>query len=849
MGKVYRARDARLGRTVAIKFVSEQFASDSKAAERLAREARLTSALNHPNIVTVFDVGEDEGRPYIVMELVNGRSLSDALAAGALGLRETVEIATQVADGLAAAHAAGVVHRDVKPRNIMLTEDGRPKIVDFGLGKGVDPVVGSDDSTAAQVTEAHMVIGTVGYMAPEQVRGQGIDGRADQFALGAVIYEMLTGRRAFKRDSGVQTLAAIVEAEPEPLRVLCPEAPVELVTIVQRCLAKSPAHRYASTLDLARDLHDVRDALSRNWPGRSASAPLAGTAGRDSGARRRTWPAVVAAAVVISAAGLWFAPAALQRMRGGSNETRPVVAVMPFVNLSGADTNDHLSVGFADSLISDLSRMPALVVVGREVARQFRGTSDNPKDVARNLGADLLVAGSIQKNGARIRINWDLIRDDGTRVSSDSYEGDDNQIFDLQRRLAGGIAAALHVDAVTDAAPQTSDVLALDDYWRGRVFLGNRDTAGNVEAAIQAFSRALSRDPDFVAARAALGVAAAERYRETKDQVWMDKALEASQAAAAADANLPEAQISLARVYMLTGRTSEAVNTLTRLLERRPDHDEAMTLLGDTLVGAGQRLEGIAWLERAVAQRPRFPNHHTRLAVAYFRNGDYHKAIAQASIVTVLQPDNARGFQMLGASYQAIGDKVRAVEHYTTALRIAPSPEAQFNLGVLQFSERRYAEAAVSFEGVVKLRPNEPINHRTLGDAYRRLGFQQKAAEAYERAVALSRAQLKVNPTDAGMVAQLAVSLAKLGHTVEAEDAIGKAVSLAPTDSTVRLREAVVYAEIGKRREALAALEAALKHGYGTARVADDEDLAPIRDSAEFKALLQQYGSPKPGGS
>jgi serine/threonine-protein kinase len=260
MGEVYQARDLRLGRLVAIKFVSDELAADAVASERLTREARLTSLLNHPNIVTVHDVGIADGHPYIVMEFVAGQSLHVALQWERLKLARAIEIASQIADGLAVAHEAGIVHRDLKPRNIMLTEDGRAKIVDFGLGKSTKPAPGGDESTMAVdgLTDTLMVVGTAGYMAPEQVGSKALDFRADQFTLGAIIYEMLTGRRAFKRDSPVQTMAAIVDAEPESLAELCPDAPIELVRIVERCLAKDPAHRYASTQDLARDLRDLR---------------------------------------------------------------------------------------------------------------------------------------------------------------------------------------------------------------------------------------------------------------------------------------------------------------------------------------------------------------------------------------------------------------------------------------------------------------------------------------------------------------------------------------------------------------------------------------------------------------
>ena len=239
MGEVYQARDTRLGRLVAIKFVSDELAADRVASERLAREARLTSLLNHPNIVTVHDVGDLDGRPFIVMEFVAGQSLHSAIHRERLKPARVIEIASQIADGLAVAHDAGIVHRDLKPRNIMLTEDGRAKIVDFGVGKTSGPAPGRKiRPSGGGLTDTFFVVGTAGYMAPEQAASRPMDFRADQFALGAIIYEMLTGRRAFQRDTPVQTMAAIVDDEPEPIAELAPDTPIELVTILERCLAK-----------------------------------------------------------------------------------------------------------------------------------------------------------------------------------------------------------------------------------------------------------------------------------------------------------------------------------------------------------------------------------------------------------------------------------------------------------------------------------------------------------------------------------------------------------------------------------------------------------------------------------
>ncbi len=306
MGEVYRARDSRLGRDVAIKVLPAEVASDPDRLKRFEREARSASALNHPNIVTIHDIGQADAVSYIAMELVRGEPLRAALLEGALPVRRFLQIATQMADGLAKAHASGIIHRDLKPENVMVSEDGIVKILDFGLAKLTQPEAGGSQATVAPTvsgaTEEGIVLGTVGYMSPEQALGKPVDYRSDQFSLGSILYEMATGKRAFARDSAPETLAAIIREEPEPIAALNPKCPVPVRWMIERCLAKEARSRYASTEDLARDLATARDHLSE-----TASLPGALAAGPVPARRRRLWipAAVVAAILVLAGATAW----------------------------------------------------------------------------------------------------------------------------------------------------------------------------------------------------------------------------------------------------------------------------------------------------------------------------------------------------------------------------------------------------------------------------------------------------------------------------------------------------------------------------------------------------------------
>ena len=301
MGEVYRARDSKLERDVAVKVLGQEFSSDAERLQRFEQEARAASALNHPNIVTIHDIGRQAGASYLAMEFIEGKSLRDLLATGPLPLKKALNIAAQVADGLAKAHAAGIVHRDLKPENIMVTGDGLAKILDFGLAKLVTGMeeTGATVTAAIPATHPGLVLGTVGYMSPEQARGEAVDFHSDQFSLGIVMYEMLTGKRPFQRESSAQTLAAIIEDEPPPITELNPKAPAPARWIVERCLAKEPEERYASTRDLARDLHRVRDHLSE-----ASSGSVLGVAAPHAGVTRKRWLSAIVTAIVALAAGL-----------------------------------------------------------------------------------------------------------------------------------------------------------------------------------------------------------------------------------------------------------------------------------------------------------------------------------------------------------------------------------------------------------------------------------------------------------------------------------------------------------------------------------------------------------------
>ncbi len=844
MGEVYRARDGDLGRDIAVKVLRPEVASDPDRILRFEQEARTASALNHPNIVTIYEVGRADEARYIAMELVRGQTLRALLGTRPLLTRRALDLAVQATEGLAKAHAAGIVHRDLKPENIMITDDGLVKILDFGLAKLASSKEGLDtEGETAGVSHPGLILGTAAYMSPEQADGRSVDYRSDQFACGAILYEMATGKSAFQRRSAVQTLAAIIEADPEPITVLNPDCPPAFRWIVERCLAKNPADRYASTLDLARELRNVRDRLAE------ASSPLSGVRPAPTAP---AWRALSRPLLAVLALMLLTAAAAMvaRGWRGSSGivETsgpgEAVVAVPPLANLGGPKEDDYVAMGIAEVLTTSLARAPGLTLIAPSATRAYADGKRDIAKMARELGASLVVDGSLQRTGDRLRATVAIVQASSQRVLwSDAIEAAAGDVPSLQRRLAERVATALALTLSSEdkkrlGSVPTQSVLALADYAQARAFLERPDVKENVTRSITIFERALARDPRFALAHAGLGEAYWERYKATRDSAWTTKATESILEALRLDPDEPQVRIALAVAYQGSGRAEAAADELQRAIQLQPGGDDAHRLLGEVLAEQGQTEDALAELRRAIALRPNYWRNHSSLGNVYFRKGRYDEAIAAFLRVTELQPDNARGFQMLGTAHQAKGELDQALASYESAIRITPLASAYSNMGTIHYGAGLYEKAAQAYEKAIALDPTSPARHRNLGDAYRRLGQAEKARQGYARARELTLAMLSVNPKDARALGMVAVYEAKLGRFAEAIRHAAEAVALRPTDGEVLYRQAVVQALAGHFPEAIAALQRALRHGYSATVAKGDEDLAGLRSRPEYDKVL-----------
>jgi serine/threonine-protein kinase len=693
MGEVYRARDPRLGRDVAVKVLPTELASDARRLRRFEQEARAASALNHPNIVTIHEIDEHEDIRYIVMEYVEGVTLRELLTQRRLTRAELVGHATQIAAGLARAHAASIVHRDLKPENLMVTSDGLVKILDFGLAK-LEPSssdVGSEDATVSRETREGAIIGTVLYMSPEQAAGRPVDHRSDQFSFGTILYEMATGTLPFKRDTAPQTQAAIIEDEAEPLASVNTGVPASVARVVDRCLSKDPGRRYDSTADLAQDLHDAAEA-STNRPDRR-KVLLAG--------------AGVLAVLIAAAAGFEFG-ALRDRVFGGSG-SEPIrsLAVLPLKNLSGDEGQEYFSDGMTEALIADLAQVEALKVISSPSMMTYKGTGKTVPQIAEELEVDAVVAGSVLRAGDRVRVTAQLITaETDEHLWSASYERELRDILELQSEVARVIVEEIQAVVTPAEAARLSrarpvDPAAHEAYLLGRYHL-NRVTPRDLTQAIDHFEHAIERDPGFAPpyaylahtihlAGSAIGplIPPREAWRRSKDLAQQATAIDPELAeghsalggvvstfewdwstaeiefrrAIALNPGSPQVRLTFAVSLTQTGRHEEALDQMEQAIDLDPLNLRFKTVKGLLLYCAGHSDDAVQQLQTVLSLNPRFPQAHRFLGLTYSEKGMHEEAIAELRQAAELTGGSPNDLAYLGGALAAAGraDEARSI--------------------------------------------------------------------------------------------------------------------------------------------------------------------------------------------
>jgi non-specific serine/threonine protein kinase len=642
MGEVFLAEDMKLNRRAALKFLPPQLVSDEEFKARFTREAQAAAKLNHPNIITIFEVSEHEGRPYFAMEHVEGESLKEIIKSEDLSTDRVIDIVMQICEGLQAAHEAGIVHRDIKPSNILIDKDGRCRILDFGLA-----AVQAEE----KLTKSGSSLGTVNYMSPEQVQGEKVDHRSDIFSLGVVLYEIITGQPPFKGEYDAAIIYSIVNDTPEPLARYKSDISEEIQRIVSKMLEKDPHLRCQNAADVISDLKRlaVIPKSKKSEKGRETKYILAAT----------VILAIICAGVV-----------AKLLLFGGDKtaEDRRMLAVLPFDNLGSPD-DEYFADGITDEIISRLGAIKKLGVISRTSSMQYKNTEKSLRQIGEELGVDYILEGTIRWDKAgdanRVRILPQLIQVvDDTHLWVDDYERDLTQIFAVQTDIATKIAGALDITLGTteNSALQkkpTSDLKAYDYYLRGLDYYNRFHKLDN-EHAIQLFIKALDLDSTYALAYAGLADAYCQRnIKFGLDNIWLDSAIVLSRRAISIDPVCEQAYKSLGLSYLGYSYkypedqdwARKALEAYHKAYELNPNYLNGMTGIGWTKLWIGEYEEALEWKKKAIAFNPRFAHGYWGLGQAYRALGDYSEAELSFRKALTLQPDFYFALRDLGRLY------------------------------------------------------------------------------------------------------------------------------------------------------------------------------------------------------
>ena len=740
MGVVYRARDPRLGREVAIKVLQGGAAENPERLARFEREAQSASALNHPNILTIHDVGSQDGQPYLVTELLEGESLRELLDRGPVATNRALEIATQIARGLAAAHERGLVHRDLKPANLFLTRDGAVKILDFGLAKLKDPLAGnlSEASTMAAETADGVLLGTFGYMAPEQLRGEPADSRADLFAFGCVLYELLSGRRAFQRGSAVETMSATLQEEPPELVDSGFSIEPQVERIVGHCLEKKPEDRFQSTQDLVFDLETAQESSTARPVGSDVRAQET----REAGHRGRVALLGAGLVFVLAIVGVWVF-GVLRPDGGGENGDQiDSLAVLPLTNLSGDPEQEYFADGMTEALIAELAKLRELKVISRTSVMQYKGAQQPLPEIAQALGVRGIVEGSVLHDKDQIRITVQLIdAASDSHLWAESYTRDARNVLSLQSEVARGIASeiriavspeeerALTIEREVDPEAHRLVLQAIDLVRRGS---SQREVQERIQELVD---RALEISPDLALAHALRGQMiysyAATGYRSGSEAC--PEAYAEVETALEIDPESIWARVIhawLRGVCDLDWSGSE--REFRQVLQRAPGDAVIHDALAGLLSALGRHDEALEHSSRAFELDPLNDWIGGRRVLFLNNARRFSEATAQAEHVLELSPDSVFLEWELGNVRVATGDYDGAVEIYLS--RQVGSPGTNFMVGLAHALAGREEEAREVLDFLLERREKRYVPGTQIGVIYGGLGELDQAFEWLDRA-------------------------------------------------------------------------------------------------------------------
>jgi eukaryotic-like serine/threonine-protein kinase len=735
MGVVFKAQDSRLERAVALKFLPEELAQQPQALERFRREARAASALNHPGICTIYDIGEQDGRAFIAMEFIDGETLRNHIHGQPLPLEELLELEIQIAEALEAAHAEGIIHRDIKPANIFVTKRGRAKVLDFGLAKLVPKGVASADAeSGGELSDSNSIVGiisgTPSYMSPEQVRGDGLDTRTDIFSLGLLLYEMATGRQAFSGGTGGIIIEAVLTRPPVPVRSINPAIPPRLEEIIDKALHKDRAQRYQHAADLRAELQQLKREID--------SGSRAAYEGSDL--------TTISNTSRLSATGEQSSHTSKARTLGHRSERVSKIidslAVLPFDNASRDPEHEYLSDGITSSLINILATVPKLRVMAQSTVFRFKGREIDPQAVGRDLNVRAVLTGRVMQSGGSLRIGAELVDvATGSQLWGAQYDRKPGDIFVIQDEISNEISGKLRLQLTRAQKKRlnrhhTEDPEAYQIYLKGRHHW-NRWTEEGFYKAIEYFQQAVEKDPAYALAYAGIAdsyvLLGWNSYLPPKDVFPKGKA--AALKALQLDLDLGEAHTPLAAVLWLHDwQWPEAQKEFKRSLELNPTYPTANHWHAEFMMTMGRQVEAIAQMKNSQTLDPLSLIINVAIGWAYYHARRFDEALEQLLQTVELDPNYPVTLWILGLLYRTTGRYELAIAEGEKGVTLSGgSPLMRAALAHSYAKAGRAKEALVILDDLTKLAQHKYVAPHFFAGIHIGLGEYGRAIEYLEK--------------------------------------------------------------------------------------------------------------------
>ncbi len=802
MGLVHLANDTKLNRKVALKFLPSHIANDEIERKRFRQEAQSAAFLNHPNIAQVYAIEEVDEQLFIVLEYVEGKELKEIIENDHLTIDDKYRLAIEIAEGIQAAHEKGIVHRDIKSRNIMINNSGRAKIMDFGLARM---------EGAERITKTGTTIGTTAYMAPEQLSGEQIDTRSDIWSYGVVLYELFTGSLPFEGAYEPAIMYSIAEKDPVPISDHQKEVPERIVHVIERCLQKNKDHRYQSLQEVIKDL--TSDTVT------SASRPQRIRSGKRSLTKGHTGYLVAAVTAVLLVLSLIYMSLNSSLILPGNGvPDKKYLAVLPIENIGENPDLEVISIGLAETFSYRLSELEKYeesywVTPAGEIRKENVRSATQANKI---FGVNLAISSSIQVFGDSTRLILELVDADNIRrLETVQIVVASENLASLEKDGIKAMLAMLDIQINPEINQSinegdTSNPEAYEYYLRGRAALQIYSSPDSLKQAVELFKRSIALDPEFTLGYSGLGESYWLLYQDTGEVSYVGEAEKALNKALALNENLAPVQTLLGLLKSGTGNYEEAALIFEKVLETDPRYTAALRGLARVYADMGDNAKAVATYQRAIKMKPDYWEGHKDLAIHYLSNGDFEQAIDQFTKVTQITPKNSSAFSNLGAAYLYNGQEEVAREMFVKSMSLDKNPVAANNLAYLYFTGGKYQQAAEMYELVLQEYPNRYQYWGNLAVAYEYSNEKEKSKDAYLTAIDKAQAQLGVNPKNAEVLADLGAYYSDVRDTTRSLEYINRALEIDSESIMVRERAVSTYEKLGLREEALKWINASI---------------------------------------